>query len=307
MRHEKPSLSGTLADNLARQIEDGLLRAGDKLPSIREYAEANGCSKNTVISAFDALTARGLIEPRRGAGFFVASVAGQQPADEDAPTLDRAMDSVWLMREQLQSKPDFLNVGEGFPPVAWLEETRLDHFHQRVVRTGVASLFRYGSRFGYLPLRQHLQQSWPDTRSRPRRRRSSSRMARIRPWTWSCVTSCARATRFSSMTPVTTRSSASSSSGANIVGVPRGVDGPDIVALEEQLKTHRPKLFFTQSVGHNPTATDISAAKAHRILRLAEAHDLIVVENDALADLKPRSATRICALDQLRRTIYVGS
>ncbi len=75
MRREKPSLSAMLADNLARQITDGLLRAGDKLPSIREYTEANHCSKNTVISAFDMITANGLIEPRRGAGFFVASVA----------------------------------------------------------------------------------------------------------------------------------------------------------------------------------------------------------------------------------------
>ena len=92
-----------------------------------------------------------------------------------------------------------------------------------------------------------------------------------------------------------------------MVGVPREIDGPDLVALEEHLKAHKPKLFFTQSVGHNPTATDTSAAKAHRILRLAEAHDLMIVENDALADLKPRSLTRISTLDQLRRTIYIGS
>jgi DNA-binding transcriptional MocR family regulator len=96
-------------------------------------------------------------------------------------------------------------------------------------------------------------------------------------------------------------------SGANIVGVPREVDGPNIAKLEELLLKHRPKLFFTQSVGHNPTATDTSAAKAHRILQLAELHDLIIVEDDALADLRPRSLTRIATLDQLRRTIYVGS
>ena len=96
-------------------------------------------------------------------------------------------------------------------------------------------------------------------------------------------------------------------SGANIVGVPRDVDGPNIQKLEEFLITYRPRLFFTQSVGQNPTATDTSAAKAHRILQLAEVHDLTVVENDALADLRPRSLTRIATLDQLRRTIYIGS
>ncbi|MDR5761421.1 PLP-dependent aminotransferase family protein [Caballeronia sp. LZ035] len=308
MRTEKPSLSATLADNLAKQITDGLLRAGERLPSIREYAEANGCSKNTVISAFDVLTANGLIEPRRGSGFYVSSVTAPPLQTEDAPTLDRAMDSVWLMREQLQSKPDFLNLGEGFPPMAWLEDTRLDHFHQRVVRTGVASLFRYGSRFGYLPLRQHLQQKLAgyEIEAAPPQivlthgaNQAMDMVVRyfVRAGDTVLVDDPGYYALFGKL----------KLSGANIVGVPRGVDGPDIEALEDRLRTHRPKLFFTQSVGHNPTATDISAAKAHRILQLAEAYDLIVVENDSLADLKPRSATRICALDQLRRTIYIGS
>ena len=53
----RASLSGAMADNLARQIEEGVLPAGAKLPSIREYAEASGCSKNTVISAFEMLAA----------------------------------------------------------------------------------------------------------------------------------------------------------------------------------------------------------------------------------------------------------
>ena len=158
MQPEKKSLPRSIADNLTKQIKDGLLPAGARLPSIREYAEGNGCSKNTVISAFDILTTDGLIEPRRGAGFFVSRTVKASLQGEETTSLDRAMDVVWLMREQLQSKPGFLNLGEGFPPVEWLEETRLDQFHQRVVRTGVGSLFRYGSRFGYLPLRQHLQQ-----------------------------------------------------------------------------------------------------------------------------------------------------
>ena len=152
------SLSRSMADNLAKQIEEGILSAGTKLPSIREYAEASGCSKNTVISAFEMLTSNGLIEPRRGSGFYVARRVRAATEVDEAGVLDRAMDTVWLMREQLQIKPDVLNLGEGFPPVDWLEATRLDQYHQRIVRTGVASLFRYGSRYGYLPLRQSLQQ-----------------------------------------------------------------------------------------------------------------------------------------------------
>lgn len=60
-------------------------------------------------------------------------------------------------------------------------------------------------------------------------------------------------------------------------------------------------------MGHNPTGSDISAAKAFRVLQLAEKYDLLLVENDPLADFKPMSMPRLSALDQLDRTIYIGS
>ncbi|WP_027209635.1 aminotransferase-like domain-containing protein [Burkholderia sp. WSM2232] len=302
------SLSSSMADTLARQIEEGIFPAGTKLPSIREYAEASGCSKNTVISAFETLTANGLIEPRRGSGFYVARQAKSAAEPEDARVLDRAMDTVWLMREQLQVKPGVLNLGDGFPPIDWLEGTRLDQYHQRVVRTGVASLFRYGSRYGYLPLRQSLQQklSGYEIDAPPSQivlthgaNQAMDLVLRyfVRPGDAVLVDDPGYYPLFGKL----------KLSGANIIGVPREVDGPNLAELERCMVEHRPKLFFTQSVGHNPTGTDTSAAKAYRILQLAEHHDTVIVENDAFADLRPRSLTRIATLDQLRRTIYIGS
>jgi len=302
------SLSSSMADTLARQIEEGVFPAGTKLPSIREYAEASGCSKNTVISAFETLTANGLIEPRRGSGFYVARQVKAAAEPEETRGLNRAMDTVWLMREQLQVKPGVLNLGEGFPPIDWLEGTRLDQYHQRVVRTGVASLFRYGSRYGYLPLRQLLQQklSGYEIDAPPSQivlthgaNQAMDLVLRyfVRPGDAVLVDDPGYYPLFGKL----------KLSGANIIGVPREVDGPNLAELERCMIEHRPKLFFTQSVGHNPTGTDTSAAKAYRILQLAEHHDTVIVENDAFADLRPRSLTRIATLDQLRRTIYIGS
>ena len=95
--------------------------------------------------------------------------------------------------------------------------------------------------------------------------------------------------------------------GARIVGVPRQPDGPDLAALEQCLQLHRPRLFFTQSIAHNPTGSALSAAKAFKVLQLAQRYDLRIVENDPLADFAPTSAPRLSALDQLERTIYIGS
>jgi DNA-binding transcriptional MocR family regulator len=93
----------------------------------------------------------------------------------------------------------------------------------------------------------------------------------------------------------------------DMVGVPRLPDGPDLEALHTLATAHRPKVFFTQSLAHNPTGGSLSLAKAHRLLQLAAQHDLQIVEDDPFADLMPASAPRLSALDQLDRVIYVSS
>ncbi len=304
----RKTLSGTIAANLTRQIRDGLIPARQKLPSIRELAKAYGCSKNTVISAYDTVVAAGLIEPRQGAGYFVLENIRTDAANDEPTTLARAMDMVWLIREQLISKPDHLNLGEGFPPVDWLQEIRVDQIHYNVVRSASNSLFRYGSRFGYLPLRQLLQRKLAayEIGAAPGQivmthgaNQAMDMVIRqfVRPGQHVLVDDPGYYMLFGKL----------ALAGAEIVGVPRLHDGPDLDRLEQLLKSLRPKLFFTQSVGHNPTGSDTSATKAHRLLQLAAKYDLIIVENDVFADFKPRTATRLSALDQLERTIYIGS
>jgi DNA-binding transcriptional MocR family regulator len=87
-------------------------------------------------------------------------------------------------------------------------------------------------------------------------------------------------------------------------------DGPDIAKLAELAELHKPKLYVINSVLHNPTSTSLSASKAFQILRLAEQHDFHIVEDDIYCDMHPGSvvqaATRIAALDQLQRVIYLG-
>jgi len=96
-----------------------------------------------------------------------------------------------------------------------------------------------------------------------------------------------------------------------VVGIPRLADGPDLERLAELAAAHKPRLYVINSVLHNPTSTTLSAAKAFQLLRIAEQHDIIVVEDDIYCDLHPGPAlqpvTRLAALDQLRRVIYLGS
>lgn len=212
------------------------------------------------------------------------------------------------MREQLKSRPDVLAVGDGFPPVEWLSEARLDKYHHKVVRTGLGALFRYGHRFGYEPLRIHLVRKLAaiGVGAEPNQivlthGANDALDLVIRYFVPAGATVLVDDPGYY---PLFGKLKLA---GAKIIGVPRLPDGPDLEALEAILARERPRLFFTQSVAHNPTGSDLSAAKAYRVLQLAQRFNLLIVENDALCDFKPASLPRLSALDQLERTLYVGS
>jgi len=302
------SIAVQLANSLERQIHDGAFKPGDKLPSLRELAQRHSYSKNSVVAALELLVSRELVEPRRGSGYYVRPVPRSRPIEDAAGSLGRAMDIVWLMREQLKTQPDAVAVGDGFPPVEWLQEARLDRYHHKVARTGLGALFRYGNQFGYAPLRDHLVRRLGDIGigAEPRQivltqgaNAAMDLVVRyfVPPGAPVLVDEPGYYPLFGKL----------KLAGARMLGVPRLADGPDLGALERLLAEHQPRLFFTQSVGHNPTGSDISPAKAVRVLQLAQKHNLLLVEDDPLADFKPTSATRLSALDQLERTIYIGS
>lgn len=94
--------------------------------------------------------------------------------------------------------------------------------------------------------------------------------------------------------------------GMRLLPVPRGPEGPDLAVLAALLREHRPRLYVTVSVLHNPTGTSLTPAAAHQVLRLAEAHDLTIVEDDTYSWLAPLHATRLAQLDALQRTVYVS-
>jgi DNA-binding FadR family transcriptional regulator len=59
-------------------VASGRLRAGDRLPGLREVADQLGVNHNTVRAAVAKLEADGLLETRHGSGTFVAADAATQ-------------------------------------------------------------------------------------------------------------------------------------------------------------------------------------------------------------------------------------
>ncbi len=66
-----------LAWALRSRVRDGRLEPGQRLPGLREMAEATGVNVNTVRSVYQRLEQEGLIDSQQGSGTFVAATPQQ--------------------------------------------------------------------------------------------------------------------------------------------------------------------------------------------------------------------------------------
>ena len=64
-----------IADNICREIVEGKLAVGERIPSVRDLAGEYEVNRNTVLRTYQILSDDGIIENQRGIGFFVTEHA----------------------------------------------------------------------------------------------------------------------------------------------------------------------------------------------------------------------------------------
>lgn len=82
------SLYEKLANDIAQSIRDGVLRVGDKLPSVRDACASRGVSPSTVFQAYYLLEARGLVRARPRSGYYVNTRSDSLPPEPDTSCPD---------------------------------------------------------------------------------------------------------------------------------------------------------------------------------------------------------------------------
>ncbi|MEO8271363.1 MAG: GntR family transcriptional regulator [Aureliella sp.] len=82
-------------------IAAGQLAVGDELPPIRTLAEQLSITPNTVVKAYDALEAEGLVVKRQGAGTYVAELASPLKKSEQRRLLTERADALLAEAKQL--------------------------------------------------------------------------------------------------------------------------------------------------------------------------------------------------------------
>jgi DNA-binding transcriptional regulator YhcF (GntR family) len=91
-------------------LQIGRVRAGDRLPSIREAARAARLPKHTVSQAYDRLEADGLVEKRARSGVYVAPQdrSGAAPLGETAEWLAEVLTEACAHRIRVPYLPELL-------------------------------------------------------------------------------------------------------------------------------------------------------------------------------------------------------
>lgn len=301
-------LVGRVKAEITRRIAARTLVAGMKLPSIRAFAEIMQVSKSTVVEAYDRLAAEGVIVSRAGSGFYVAAISAPLKLSAMAPRVDRAIDPLWVSRQSLDSRADMLKPGCGWLPDNWMVDETLRKSLRQLARAPHAELSDYGAAAGYQPLRSLLA------------RRVEQQGIDISPEQILLTESGTQAVdllcRFLLQPGDTVLVddpcyfnflALLRAHRVDVCSVPYDQGGPDIAAFEKILQHSKPKIYMTNSAIHNPTGATLSAMTAHRLLRLAEDHQLTIIEDDIFADFELEPAARLASFDGLERVVQVGS
>ncbi|MFO1224694.1 MAG: PLP-dependent aminotransferase family protein [Burkholderiaceae bacterium] len=307
-----PAAHGTrgerLAAHFAQRIGARQLQPGARLPSVRDCARAHGVSPSTVVAAYDRLQAQGLVEARRQRGFYVRPTTAAAAPRTLAPdlALPAPVDTTALIRAMFRTRASLPGPGLGTLPETWLDPALL----QRALRRAIANAddaLRYGEPAGEAALRDALARRLSNelgiacdsaqivTSVGATHALDIVARSLLKPGDAVLVDDPGWAVEHARLTGM----------GMRLLPVPRGAAGPDLDAMRALIAAHRPRLYVTVSVLHNPTGAMLSLAAAHQVLQLAEANDLILVEDDTYAWLAPAHAPRLAALDGLRRTVYV--
>lgn len=291
------------------RIASRAIGPGDRLPSVRTFAESMGVSPSTVVEAYDRLTAEGLIRPRRGSGFYVTGTHLPPLSVGDiGPRRDRAVDPFWVSRQSLDADAADLKPGCGWLPADWMPNDALRRGLRSLARSDNAILSDYGSTRGSLMLRRWLLGRFADEGIDA----TSDQLLLTGSGTQAVDLVCRYLLRPGDTVLVDDPGyfnfqALLRAHQVDIIGIPYTPNGPDTAAFEAALTSGKPRLYITNSALHNPTGASLSPQTAHRILSLAAAHDLTIVEDDIFTDFEPSPSPRLAALDGLDRVIRIGS
>jgi DNA-binding transcriptional MocR family regulator len=153
-----------LADRMRRQIQRGVLRAGERLPSLRRLGRDQHISLATAVEAYQQLEREGLIEARDRSGYYVRSAPAGAPDGSRARYRSRlpmpVRNPALLGVLDVQSRGDLVPLHAATPDVSLLPTAALAASVARVMRRDAATALAYTAPQGLAELRERVAQRY---------------------------------------------------------------------------------------------------------------------------------------------------
>ena len=143
---QSPS-TGPLYERVAERVQDlvdqGTLRPGERLPSVRKLHKQWHVSVSTVLQAYQILEARGVIEARPQSGHYVRPAAPRAPLPRPEPAatgpIDLEDDDLMVRITMRAGQRGLTRMGCGLPHRSLLPLDELDRVVARVARQALDS------------------------------------------------------------------------------------------------------------------------------------------------------------------------
>ena len=276
-----------IAQHLTNTIQSEQLPAGTKLPSVRDLAADYQCSKHTIMQALKKLEQQHLIYCKFKSGYYIVKKETPSPPDIDAY--------------------DFSNAAPDWQQFPYLD---FQHCIHQAVDTYQKDLFVYGAHQGLPELLRTLKMQLENAQI-------FARLDNI------FVTSgIQQALSILCQMPFPNEKSViliEEPSYSVLIGmlqlyrlpvisIPRGTAGLDLDKLEQLFSEHAIKFFYTMPRFHNPLGTSYTSGERKALVKLAQKHDVYLVEDDYLADFDTNKKNDpLYATDLNDKTIYLKS
>ncbi|WP_314449202.1 PLP-dependent aminotransferase family protein, partial [uncultured Streptococcus sp.] len=271
-----------IVDKITKDIKEGKLTTGQKIPSVRKLAERYHCSKDTAQKALIELKYQKYIYAVPKSGYYVLENAQEEKLDLELPVRDdrhQAYEDFRLcVNETLIGRENYLF--NYYPQQEGLEDLRLS------VQKLMLDSAVYASR-DQLVLTSGTQQAlyilsqidFPNQKER----------ILVEQPTYHRINDLLLAQKL----PYET-----------IERTPQGIN---LQELERIFKSGKIKFFYTIPRFHYPLGHSYSRQEKEEILRLAQLYDVYIVEDDYLSDFDSRRELAFHYLDNSQRVIYIKS
>lgn len=282
-----------LAEEISQSIRTGVLKLGDRLPSVRQTSASRGVSPSTVFEAYYLLEARGLIRARERSGYYVTAGARQLPPEPEfalVPSAEStAVDVSNLVFEILESirTRDVVPFGSAFPspllfPLARLARSMTSGLQQMDAWSTVDDLtpgnaaLRRQIALRYLADGLHVQPDEIVITNGALEALNLCLLAVARPGDAVIVESPTFYAALQALERL----------GLNAIEVPTHPrQGIDLDALETAVRRHQPKACWLMTNFQNPLGSLMPDEKKQALVQLLSDHDVPLIEDDVYGEL----------------------